>query len=189
MTRMLESRTSSQPDAVWNPRSILVRWHATGVLVAIVLAWGAALLDSRRNGPLSLQGNVWPVLGLVAIAAACTLPVSTTLTWGWLVAAQRRPEIERRPAVRVTGLVLLGLVQSLLAFSLGALLTGRFVEVWSITDRFSWLPAVPALIVLIWPIMSAWLLVPRLLVRSLRSPLLRQPTVTLSTPSNIRSES
>jgi hypothetical protein len=71
---------------------------------------------------------------------------------------------------QLAGLFVGGL-QSLLCFSLGALLTGRFAEVWAITDRFAWLPWVPALVLLLWPIMAAWLVVPRAVVPTLRGPL------------------
>jgi hypothetical protein len=121
----------------------MLRWQLAGMLVGFALALLAAVLDARRNGPLSLQGNVLPMARLVAVGTLASVPVSAMLCWGWVAAAQRVVVLEQRALLRSLGLGLVGGLQALLCFVFGALLTGRFAEVWAITDRFLWLPGVP----------------------------------------------
>lgn len=153
-------------------RALMLRWQLAGMLVGFALALLAAVLDARRNGPLSLQGNVLPMARLIAAGTLSSVPVSAMLCWVWVAAAQRVVVLEQRTLLRSLGLGLVGGLQALLCFVFGALLTGRFAEVWAITDRFAWLPGVPALVLLLWPIMAAWLLVPRVIVPALRRPLI-----------------
>jgi len=152
-------------------RTVVVRWQLAGLFVGFVLALAAAMFDARRNGPLSLQGNMLPMALPIAVGTLASVPVSAMLCWAWLTVAQRVVVLEQRAVLRWLGLGFVGCLQSLLCFSLGALMTGRFAEVWAITDRFAWLPWLPALVLLLWPIMAAWLVVPRVVVPTLRGPL------------------
>jgi hypothetical protein len=161
-------------------RALMLRWQLAGMLVGFALALLAAVLDARRNGPLSLQGNVLPMARLIAVGTLASVPISAMLCWGWVAAAQRVVVLEQRALLRSLGLGLVGGLQALSCFAFGALLTGRFAEVWATTDRFAWLPGVPALVLLLWPIMAAWLLVPRVIVPALRRPLVASTLVGLT---------
>ena len=149
----------------------LLRWHVSGTLLAFAVALIGAMFDARRRGPLYLRDVAQELMAPLIVALVVALPVVILTTVAWMRLARRIRALECNASVRLIALTALSLGVALASFLVGAVLTGRPTEVWTITDRFSWLPQVPALVVLLWPIMASWLVMPRLLVASLRGPL------------------
>ncbi len=150
---------------------LLLRWHATGAPLAFAVALIGAIYDARRRGPLGLPYVAQELAVPLLVALMIALPVVLSATLVWARLARRVRPLEWHTLVRIMALLALSQGVALTSFLVGAVLTGRPTEVWMITDRFSWLPQIPALVILLWPIMASWLVLPRLLVPSLRGPI------------------